>query len=82
MMWPEPELRAIIRPEPEMKNLNTITDTKNMYRSLDGQDYVRIANGILINCWQTLFQVLVNFYENLSYMLRGSSKLFNMTHIS
>jgi hypothetical protein len=53
-----------------------------MYRSLDGQDYVRIVNGILINCWQTLFQVLVIFYENLSYMLRGSSKLFNMTHIS
>jgi hypothetical protein len=23
-----------------------------------------IVNGILINCWRTLFQVLVNFYEN------------------
>jgi hypothetical protein len=40
-----------------------------MYRSLDGQDYARIEMdvviGILINCWQTLFQVLVNFYENV-----------------
>jgi hypothetical protein len=24
-----------------------------------------LVNGILINCWQTLFQVLVNFYENV-----------------
>ena len=49
-----------------------------------------IINGILIDCWQTLFQVLnsVNFYENVMLHVawkkgrgrRGSSKLFNMTH--
>jgi hypothetical protein len=29
MMWPEPELRAIIRPEPEMKNRSLHSTTRH-----------------------------------------------------
>jgi hypothetical protein len=42
-----------------------------------------IVNGILINCWQTLFQVLVNFYENVMLHVGCKFKIVNnMTHIS
>jgi hypothetical protein len=36
-----------------------------------------IVNGILINCWRTLFQVLVNFYENVMLHLIHLQCLFN-----
>ena len=71
---------------PKTEQNKAITDTK---KHVQKSGWAKIApglrwivNGILINYWQTLFQVLVNFMKMSCYMLRVSSKLFNMTHIN
>ena len=39
MMWPEPELRAIIRPEPELKNRSLHSTNQYRYIYIASEQY-------------------------------------------
>jgi hypothetical protein len=57
MMWPEPELRAIIRPEPEMKNRSLHSTSEGVHLEKLKHSTILFVSTIYLACLAACFAI-------------------------